>query len=82
MCETRVIRKLCVTSPFLTKFLSIRWMRHLGRSVTRFGDLLDFRALKPLATINLTKLPTFLGIFCKVDKIFHFSSETILGQLL
>ena len=33
--------------------------------------------LKPLATINLPKSPTFLGIFCKGVKIYHFSSEII-----
>ena len=38
--------------------------------------------LKPLATINLPKSPTFLGNFCKGVKIYHISSEIILGQLL
>ena len=38
--------------------------------------------LKPLAAINLSKSPTFLGKFCKGVKIFHFSSEIIFGQLL
>ena len=38
--------------------------------------------LKPLATFNLPKSTTFLGIFCKGVKIDHFSSETIFGQLL
>ena len=37
---------------------------------------------KPLATINLAKSPTFLGNFSKGVKIFHFSSEIILGKLL
>ena len=37
---------------------------------------------KPVATIILPKLPTLLGNFCKVAKIFHFSSEIIFGQLL
>ena len=31
--------------------------------------------LKPLATINLPKSPTFLGIFCKDVKIYHFYCE-------
>ena len=45
----------------------------LGASVTRFGDLFDFGPLlKPLATINLPKSPTFLGNFCKGVKIYHF----------
>ena len=52
-------------------------------SVTRLGELLDFgQLLKPLATINLPKSPTFLGNFCKVVKIYHISSEIIFGQLL
>ena len=52
-------------------------------SVTRSGDFLTLgNFLKPLAAINLPKSPTFLGNFCKVVKIFHFSSEIILGQLL
>ena len=33
--------------------------------------------LKPLATINLSKSPTFLGKFREGVKIFHFSSEII-----
>ena len=37
---------------------------------------------KPVATIDLPKLPTCLGIFCKVIKIVHFASEIILGELL
>ena len=52
-------------------------------SVTRLGDLLDFgQFLKPLATINLPKSPTFLGNFCKGVRIYHFSSEIMFGQLL
>ena len=38
--------------------------------------------LKPLATIILSKSPTFLGNFCIGVKIYHFSSEIIFGQLL
>ena len=52
-------------------------------SVTKLGDLLLFgQFLKPLATINLPKTPTFLGNFCKGVKIYHFSCEIIFGQLL
>ena len=36
--------------------------------------------LKPLATINLSKSPTFLGNFCMCLKIYYFSSESILGN--
>ena len=50
--------------------------------MTRLGDVLDFgQLLKPLATINVSKSPTFLGNFCKGVKIYHFSSEIIFGQL-
>ena len=38
--------------------------------------------LKPLATINLPKSLTFLGNICKGVKIYHFSSEIILRELL
>ena len=49
-------------------------------SVTRLGDFWTLgNFLKPLATINLPKSPTFLGIFCKGVKISHFSSEIIFG---
>ena len=37
---------------------------------------------KPVATISLPKSPTFLGNFCKGEKIFNVSSEIIFGQLL
>ena len=50
-------------------------------SVTRLGDFLEFGQLfKALATINLPKLPTFLGNFCKGVKIFNFSSGIIFGN--
>ena len=52
-------------------------------SVTRLGDFLQFGQLfNYLATIDLPKSPTFLGNFCKGDKIIHFSNEIIFGQLL
>ena len=50
-------------------------------SVTRLGDFWTFGFLKPLATINLPKSLTFLGIFCKGVKIYNFSSEIIFGPL-
>ena len=54
-----------------------------GTIVNRLGDLLDLgQLLKPLATINLPKSPTFLGNFCESVKIYHFSNEIIVGQLL
>ena len=47
----------------------LRVPKYLG-SVTRLGDILDFgQLLKPLATINMPKSPTFSGIFCKGVKI-------------
>ena len=51
--------------------------------MTRLGDFLHFgHFLKPLATINLPKSPTFSGNFCKGVKIDHFSTEIIFRQLL
>ena len=38
--------------------------------------------LKPLATIKLSKSPTFFGNFCKGVKTDHSSREIIFGQLL
>ena len=47
------------------------------------GDFLTLgNFLKPLETKNLPKSPSFLGIFCKGVKMYHFSSEIIFGQLL
>ena len=63
--------------------LTLESLRFDPSSVTRFGDfwtLGDY--LKPLATINLPKSPTFLGKISKGVKIFHFSSEIIFGQLV
>ena len=52
-------------------------------SVTRLCDLLDFGQLfNALATINLPKSPTLLGNICKGIKIFHFSNEIVLEQIL
>ena len=36
--------------------------------------------LKPLATFNLSKSPTFLGNFCKGVKIYHFLLKSFLGN--
>ena len=38
--------------------------------------------LQPLATLNLPNSLTFLGNFYKGVKLYHISSEIILGQLL
>ena len=49
--------------------------------MTRLGDLLDFgKFLKPLATLNLPKSPTFLGIFVKVSKSIIFLVKQFLGD--
>ena len=51
---------------------------YAATSVTRLGNLLHFgQRFKAGGTIIL---PTFLGNFCKGVKIFHFSSEIILGN--
>ena len=53
----------------------------VGNSVTRLGDLLHLgNFLKPLATINLAKSPTFLGNFCKGVKIYIFLVKSFLGN--
>ena len=53
----------------------------IENSVNRLGDLLDFgQLLKPLATINLPKSPTFLGNFCKGVKILIFLVKSFLGN--
>ena len=49
-------------------------------SVTRLGDKNLGNFLKPLATINLPKYPTFLGIFVKVLKSIIFIVQSILGN--
>ena len=49
----------------------------IGRFFWTLGNF-----LKPLATMNLPKSPTFLANFCKDVKIYHFASEIIFGQLL
>ena len=49
--------------------------------MTRLGDFFTLgNFLKPLATINLLKSPTFLGNFCKAVKIYNFSIEIVLGN--
>ena len=66
-----------------SKRLLKRGAGSLAASVTRLGDLLDFgNFLKPLAIIILPKSPTLLGNFCKLVKIYHFSSLIIFGPLL
>ena len=49
----------------------------IGRLIGIWGNF-----SKPVATISLPKSPTLVGKFCKVVKIFNFSSEIIFGQLL
>ena len=55
----------------------------MSGSVTRVGDFCTLgNFLKPFATMNLPKSPTFLGNFCKGAKIIQFSNEILFGQLL
>ena len=55
---------------------------HVPYSVTRVGDFCTLgNFLKPFATMNLPKSPTFLGNFSKGAKIIHFSNEIIFGHL-
>jgi len=52
-------------------------------SVTRLGDLLDFGQLfKAFGNNKFAQISHILRHFCKVVKIYLFSSEIILGQLL
>ena len=55
----------------------VRLVEIRGRFFCTLGDF-----LKRLATINLPKSPTFVGIIFKGLKIYHFSGEIIFGQLL
>ena len=58
----------------------MRGVEDLGQcdQIWQFIEILG-KFLKPLATINLPKSPTFLGNFCKGVKTFNFSHEIILG---
>ena len=75
------------SEPFLSKSYrrNLVYLYQFGSSlissVARLGDLYDFGQLFK-ATINLPKSPTYLGNFCKVVKIYHFSCEIIFRQLL
>ena len=50
--------------------------------IGQFIELWRTNFLKPFATLNLSKSPTFLGNFCKGVKIYHFSCKIIFGQIL
>ena len=76
----KIYRRRNLKRHFLFLARSTNSFTFVNASVTRLGDLLNF--LKPLATINLPKSPTFLGKFCKGVKIYKFSSDIIFGQLL
>ena len=69
-------------SPYLSSIhlLSLGGTQPVWPDWAIYGTLGYF--LKPLATINLPKSPTFLGNFCKGVKIYHFSNEIIFGQPL
>ena len=52
-------------------------------SVTRLGNLVYFGQLfKSFGNNYFGQIAHILGKFCKVVKIYHFSSEIIFGQLL
>ena len=52
-------------------------------SVTRLGDFLDFGQLfKAFGNNKFGQIFHILRHFCKGVKIYHFSSEISLGQLL
>ena len=52
-------------------------------SVTRLGDLLDFRQLfKAFGNKLFAQIFHILKDFLKVVKIYHFSIEIVFGQLL
>ena len=75
----KILRRVCCLD--LTENPSKYEISLILSSVTRLGDLLDFRQLlKPLATINLSKSPTFLGNFCKVSKSIIFLVKSFLGN--
>ena len=59
-------------APFIMKKIC------LPHSVTRLGYLMEFQAT--LATINLSKSPTFLGNFCKGFKSIIFLQKSLLGN--
>ena len=65
----------------LTKIPNAYIVLRTSKLVEIVGPAQD-KFLKPLATINLPKSPTFFGNFCKSVKIDHFSCEIIFGQLL
>ena len=82
------VNVLCFNEPKKSSTKRRQRLRHtidgslVAIRVTRLGNLLDFgEVLKPLARINLPKSKTFLGgNFCKVVKVYPFSSEIIFGQ--
>ena len=57
-----------------------QWLWPVWPDLAIFWILGNF--LKPLATFNFPKSPTFLGKFCKDVKIFHFFSVINFGQVL
>ena len=72
------------TSESLAIFLQRFTRRYSLNLLTVWPDWVIFwtlgNFLKPLATINLPKSPTFIGNFCKGFKIYFFASEIILDN--
>ena len=80
VCSSDVLPNVLLTNKLNTGFFLLQRRQAVWPDLAIFWTLGNF--LKPLATINLPKSPTFLGKFCKGIKIFHFSSEITFGQFL
>ena len=74
---------ICLSFIVYLPLLVRNYLRYSGSVWTDWAIFCTLgKFLKPLATTNLPKSPTFLGNFCKGVKIYHFYSEIIFGQLL
>ena len=80
VCSTKERRKARNLSSFFR--LSEEWWRLQAVWPDWANYCTLGNVLKPFATINLPKSPTFLADFCKGVKNLSFSSEIIFGQLL
>ena len=78
--------EISASQELLIKCTGVKFEEELCTYLSVWLDLTIYwtlgNFLKPLATISLPKSPTFLGNFCKDVKIYHFSNEIIIGQLL
>ena len=76
--STKSARRCFQLSNFSGKNCTWVWLGPVWPDWAIYWTLDTF--LKPLATINLSNSPTFLGDFCKDVKIYHFSGEIIFGH--